>query len=126
MTAIQNVDTLVHRLVQQTTQHSSRDVYMFLVVTGLAMHTGAFGISMMMIPKYAAEGNPVPVFIGPVPYFLVTVAIFSSIYYLVWRNRLMSSKEKIFIVSIIAGLSFFDFIHDFGFFVNVVRSGGFS
>ena len=120
MTPMSHAEALVHRMLHQIVPHSFKETYSLLVATGLSTHTAAFGLTLMLVPKYARELNPIASSSGLIQYFPITVAVSLVAYYWIWRSNMMTRSQKMLFASAIAGIAVFDFLIDLDAFVQVI------
>jgi hypothetical protein len=98
--------------ILQTKKENVTGLYVLLAVSGLATHAGAFWLSVLMVPRYATELNPLPSNLGMVPYFFVTLPSIAGIYYVLWVWNTVDQKSKIVLASFATGLCILDFLVD--------------
>ena len=115
----------VHRVFNYV-PHAFKEAYLFLVITGLSAHTGALWLSMMLVPKYARELNPIATSTGMLGYFPITIMVSIVAYFWIWRNSVFSKRNKLLLATLIAGISVIDFLSDFNVLLNVAATSGFS
>lgn len=120
MTFVSHADALIHRMIHHVAIPSFKETYAFLVTTGLTTHTAAFGLTLVLVPKYAHELNPIASSSGLTRYFPVTIAVSLGAYYWIWKNNMMTKKEKLLFASVIAGIAVADFLFDFSALVSAV------
>ena len=122
MNTISAFDFLAQGLKHKITAYSEKSWYVILVISGLVSHSTAFGLTLIMVPKYAIEANPFSSTLGLAEYFPVTMLLLFATYLMVWRSSL-STTQKVLLSMVASGACYVDFSHDLGLFVKLVQAG---
>lgn len=122
MSTISAFDVLAQGLKQKISAHSQKSWYAVLAMSGLLTHGAAFGLTLIMVPKYAIEANPFSSTLGLTEFFPVTMVLLFATYLMIWLSPL-SASQRVLLALIASGACYVDFSHDLGLLVKLIQAG---